>query len=292
MDGEISKRKGNINFKMAIRNNNIANGIKSSALLGWRIETNWANIFIVFLVKCSKPFSVALLLSAMYMIASGPEATIYDLSWAIIGVCLWGFIQSATELYSYAIVGEREWFRNIKNIITAPTPLHVYLLGRTSLWIPVGLLNFIVILSISNYSLNLGLDINSIEKVKMVLFLLLGFIPVVSLGMFVAGISLVIPRFSEGVAFGVTGVLYLISGSIIKTDMLPTILKNISEALPFTHWIEIIRYTMFPYFRINPAPYSEFFITSIIFCLVTNYLYFFLLNYARKSGKIDLASMY
>ncbi|MEC7820180.1 MAG: hypothetical protein VYD26_02240, partial [Actinomycetota bacterium] len=90
---------------MAVDSSNILKGLRSSALLGWRIETNWANIFIVFLVKCSKPFAVALVLTAMYTIASGPEASITDLGWAIVGVCLWGFIQSATELYSFSIVG-------------------------------------------------------------------------------------------------------------------------------------------------------------------------------------------
>ncbi len=277
---------------MAVGNSNILKGLRSSALLGWRIETNWANIFIVFLVKCSKPFSVALVLTAMYTIASGPEASITDLSWAIVGVCLWGFIQSATELYSFSIVGEREWFRNIKNIITAPTPLYVYLLGRTALWIPVGLLNFLAILYLSNYFLNLELKTTNILYFEFVIFMILGFISVVSLGMFVAGISLVTPRFSEGVAFGVTGVLYLVSGSIIKTEMLPSTLKIYSDALPFTHWIEIIRYSLFSYFRDTPPPYEKFFITSFIFCIISNLIYIFLLRHARNTGKIDLATMY
>ena len=130
---------------MAIRNINLKQGLKSSIVLGWRIETNWANLLIVFLVKCSKPLAVALMLSAMYSIASGPNAEIQDLAWVITGVCIWGFIQSATELFAFSVVGEREWFRNIKNIITAPTPLVVYLLGRTSLWLPVGFLNLLLI---------------------------------------------------------------------------------------------------------------------------------------------------
>ena len=277
---------------MAIANSNILKGLRDSYLLGWRIETNWANIVIVFLVKCSKPFAVALVLSAMYTIASGPDATIEDLAWAIVGVCLWGFIQSATELYSFSVIGEREWFRNIKNIITAPTPLYVYLLGRTALWIPVGLLNFIVIISFANYFLFLNLRISNILYLEFFTFMILGFISVISLGMFVAGISLVTPRFSEGVAFGVTGVLYLISGSIIKTEMLPSRIQFYSEVLPFTHWIEIVRYTLFPYFRDSTPPYEEFLITTTIFFLFANLVYLFLLKHARKSGKIDLATMY
>ena len=90
---------------MAITKFNLRQGLKSSILLGWRIETNWANIFIVFLVKCSKPFAVALMLSAMYSIASGPNAEIKDLSWVIIGVCIWGFIQSAAELFARGCKG-------------------------------------------------------------------------------------------------------------------------------------------------------------------------------------------
>ena len=277
---------------MAITKFNFRQGLKSSILLGWRIETNWANIFIVFLVKCSKPFAVALMLSAMYSIASGPNAQIKDLSWVIIGVCIWGFIQSAAELFAFSVVGEREWFRNIKNIITAPTPLFVYLLGRTSLWIPIGLLNFCVILLLGNYFLKLGLIYENIMVAKLTLSLLFGFISVVSLGLFVAGITLITPRFSEGTAYGVTGILYLLSGAIIKVDLLPPILKTISHLLPFTHWIEIVRYTIFPYFRDANPPIYELLTTTIIFFIISCIVYKSSLNHARKVGKIDLATMY
>ena len=140
----------------------------------------------------------------------------FIIAWVITGVCIWGFIQSATELYSYAIIGEREWFRNIKNIITAPTPLSVYLLGRTALWVPVGILNMFIILILGNILLNLQLNIDEIHVTKFILFLLMGFISVISLGFFVSGITLLTPRFGEGTAFGVTGALYLVSGALIK----------------------------------------------------------------------------
>ena len=271
---------------------NLRQGLKSSILLGWRIETNWANLFVVFLVKCSKPFAVALMLSAMYSIASGPKADSKDLAWAITGVCVWSFIQSATELYAFSIVGEREWFRNIKNIITAPTPLSVYLLGRTSIWLPIGLLNFIVIMFIANYSLNLNINFSEIELHYLILGMLFGFVSVVNLGFLVAGISLITPRFSEGVAFGVTGALYLLSGSIVKPRILPPFLEAFSNALPFTHWIEVIRYALFPYFRYDQPPINKFIYTTIIFYLVSYSIYRFCLNKARQNGKIDLATMY
>lgn len=277
---------------MAIRNINLKQGLKSSIVLGWRIETNWANLLIVFLVKCSKPLAVALMLSAMYSIASGPNAEIYDLAWVITGVCIWGFIQSATELFAFSVVGEREWFRNIKNIITAPTPLVVYLLGRTSLWLPVGFLNLLLILLLGNSYLNLGLNFSDIKLLELSLTLFFGFISVISLGLLVAGITLITPRFSEGTAFGVTGILYLLSGAIIKIDLLPNLLQYISNILPFTHWIEIIRYTLFVYFREESLPISEFIYTSFFFCIFSSLVYKFCLYHARKVGKIDLATMY
>ena len=277
---------------MAIRNINLKQGLKSSILLGWRIETNWANIFIVFMVKCSKPLAVALMLSAMYSITSGPNAEISDLAWVITGVCIWGFIQSATELFAFSVVGEREWFRNIKNIITAPTPLVVYLLGRTILWVPVGFINLLVILLLGNSFLNLGLNFDDIKLPQLVIALIFGFISVISLGLLVAGITLITPRFSEGTAFGVTGILYLLSGAIIKIDLLPNSLQYISNSLPFTHWIEIIRYTMFVYFRQEELPMTEFMYTSFFFCIFSTLVFKFCLYHARKMGKIDSATMY
>ena len=292
MDGKISPREGNLDFEMAIESINLKQGLKASILLGWRIETNWANIFVVFLIKCSRPLAVALMLSAMYSIASGPNADIEDLAWVITGVCIWGFIQSATELYSYAIIGEREWFRNIKNIITAPTPLSVYLLGRTALWVPVGILNMFIILILGNILLNLQLNIDEIHVTKFILYLFMGFISVISLGFFVSGITLLTPRFGEGTAFGVTGALYLVSGALIKVELFPELLQLISNSLPFTHWIEIIRFTLFDYFRNSPPPIAEFIYTSIIFYIFSILVFKICLNYSRKVGKIDLATMY
>ena len=277
---------------MAINRLNIKQGFKSSVILGWKIETNWSNLFTVFIVKCSKPFAVALMLTAMYTIASGPNSNKDDLAWAITGVCVWSFIQSATELYSYAIIGEREWFRNIINIITAPTPLSVYLLGRTLIWLPIGIINFIIIILISNSALNFGLNVSDIKFGYLIISLLFGFGSVVGLGFLVAGISLITPRFSEGIAFGVTGALYLLSGSIIKPALLPASLMAISNALPFTHWIEIIRYCMFSYFRYDDPPLTNFLISSIIFCCMSYLIYKYCLYKGRQSGKIELSTMF
>ena len=277
---------------MAIKRNNIKLGLKSSIILGWKIETNWANLYTVFIVKCSKPFAVALMLTAIYTITKGPNSNIKDLAWAITGVCVWSFIQSATELYAFAIVGEREWFRNIKNIITAPTPLSIYLLGRTSIWLPIGLINFIIIILVANSALNLGLIFSEIKFGYLMVSLLFGFTSVISLGFLVAGISLVTPRFSEGIAFGVTGALYLLSGSIVKPALLPVYLKILSNALPFTHWIEMIRYSLFSYFRYYNPPLIEFLVTSFVFWFISFYVYKFCLHRGRVTGKIDLATMF
>ena len=68
----------------------------------------------------------------MYSVASR-GSNLKDLLWVIIGISTWGLVQSQVELMYWAITSEREWLRNIKNIILSPTPFFIYLSARASL---------------------------------------------------------------------------------------------------------------------------------------------------------------
>ena len=90
----------------------------------------------------------------------------------------------------------------------------------------------------------------------------------------------------------IVGLLYLISGSIIRPEILPSYIQNFSTSLPLIHWIELVRFSIHPIFRENPYDWESLLFTSIIFSIGCFISYVFLFKLSRKHGKIDQATMY
>ena len=276
---------------MAIKNRNLKKGIYSSFLIGWRIETNWGKPFSVLLVRTARPISSALILSFMYTITSqGTQKE--DLLWVLIGISTWGFVQNQVEFMYWAIVSEREWLRNIKNVIISPTPFIIYLTGRSSAGLPFGLFSFTVILLTSNLLLDLGITFSTIYFPYLFLAIFLSFIILFFLGLLTAGITLSTPKYPIGVGEALVGVLYLISGSIVRPEILPNIFQNISINLPLSHLINLYRYALSPSFRTASYDWNALIFTGLIFSIFGFLVYSFSFYRARSNGKIDQQTMY
>lgn len=276
---------------MAIKNRNLYKGFISSLKIGWRIETNWASPINVLFVKTIRPISSAIILSIMYSVASR-GSNLNDLLWVIIGISTWGLVQSQVELMYWAITSEREWLRNIKNIILSPTPFFVYLSARASSGVPFAIFSFLTIILVSNNLLNLNITIDSILYTEFALSVFIGLVILFFLGLLTAGITLNVPRTPIGVGEAIVGLLYLISGSIIRPEILPTYIQSFSSFLPLIHWIELVRFSIHPVFREIPYDWGSLISTSIIFSIICFLSYVFLFKLSRKHGKIDQATMY
>ncbi len=276
---------------MAIKNRNLKKGIYSSFLIGWRIETNWGKPLSVLLVRTARPISSALILSFMYSITSqGTQKG--NLLWVLIGISTWGFVQNQVEFMYWAIVSEREWLRNIKNVIISPTPFIVYLTGRSSAGLPFGLFSFAVILTTSNLLLDLGIKLSNIYFHYLFLAIVLSFIILFFLGLLTAGITLSTPKYPIGVGEALVGVLYLISGSIVRPEILPEVLQKISLSLPLSHLINLYRYALSPSFRTYAYNWIDLLSTGLIFSIIGFLIYSFSFYRARANGKIDQQTMY
>jgi hypothetical protein len=261
---------------MAIKHRNLYRGFISSLIIGWRIETNWASPINVLFVKTIRPISSAIILSIMYSVASR-GSNLKDLLWVIIGISTWGLVQSQVELMYWAITSEREWLRNIKNIILSPTPFFIY---------------FFTITIVSNIFLNLNITLESVLFFEFTLSLVIGLVILFFLGLLTAGITLNVPRTPIGVGEAIVGLLYLISGSIIRPEILPSYIQNFSTSLPLIHWIELVRFSIHPVFRDNPYDWESLLFTSVVFSIGCFLSYVFLFKLSRKHGKIDQATMY
>lgn len=276
---------------MAIKKRNLTKGIISSFRIGWKIETNWGSPLSVLFVRTARPIATAFILSFMYTIASRGSSK-ENLLWVLIGISTWGMVQNQVEFMYWAVVSEREWLRNIKNVIISPTPFLVYLTGRASAGLPFSLFSFSIILFTSNLILDLGIKLNEINFLLLFAAIFLAYFILFFLGLFTAGITLATPKYPIGVGEALVGVLYLISGSIIRPEILPDFLNKISNLLPLSHIINLFRYSISQMFRNDLYDWMLLFQTTFIFGIFSIFTYLFFYNKARSNGKIDQQTMY
>jgi ABC-2 type transport system permease protein len=75
----------------------------------------------------------------------------------------------------------------------------------------------------------------------LVLYLLLGVVMLLSLGLILAGAVLNMARHGMFLSEGVGSAVYLLSGAVFPVDVLPPWLRPISLTLPTTYWLEGMR---------------------------------------------------
>ena len=96
-------------------------------------------------------------------------------------------------------------------------------------------------LAVGWFAIGLRWDWGAVHWLPLVVALGLGMFATVSLGFFVAGIAMMMPRAAFTVNDGIAVALYLLSGVIFPIDLLLRTLQVVSLGLPFTWWYEALR---------------------------------------------------
>ena len=157
---------------------------------------------------------------------------------------------------------------------------------------PFGLFSFTVILTTSNLLLDLGIKLSNIYFHYLFLAVVLSFIILFFLGLLTAGITLSTPKYPIGVGEALVGVLYLISGSIVRPEILPEVFQKIATNLPLSHLINLYRFALSPNFRTVEYDWGALLSTGIIFSIFGYMIYSISFYRARANGKIDQQTMY
>ncbi|HUN24289.1 MAG TPA: ABC transporter permease [Anaerolineales bacterium] len=229
----------------------ITRTLKNAAWLGWQIETNWADPFIFAIYAIVKPIASALILVVMYRVVSGAGlisngASANSDSQAIFSYIYLGnafYIYVATVMtgVSWAVIDDREHYRTLKYIYTAPISFPTYLIGRGIARFFTGTISVLVTLIAGFLFLGVKIPWGQVNWLMFVGALLLGIVALVAMGMILAGITLMIVNHVWFVGEAVAGALYLFSGAIFPLTVLPVWLRPIGFALPITYWMELLR---------------------------------------------------
>jgi ABC-2 type transport system permease protein len=215
--------------------------IRAGAWLGWQIEANWADPFLFVVFAIAKPLATTLILFFMVRVVAPGHATGEAFLFLFIGNTFFLYVSEVLVGISWAVFRDREDFETLKYIYAAPIRLLPYLLGRGVTKIATSSLGIAIALLFGRWVLRLPIGASWEAWGLLVLAVLLGLVSVALLGIALAGASLIVARHSMNLNEGLTGLFYLLSGTVFPLEVLPRWAQAVSLVLPFTYWLELLR---------------------------------------------------
>ena len=219
--------------------------LKTSLLLGWRIESNWTDPTLFVIYTVAKPVASLLLLVVMIQIIGGAasEAT---RTFVILGSALWATVIAGIQGPAWSVLDDRERYRMLKYLAVSPARLLVLLVGRGGARLAAGTMGTSVALVFSVIFLGLRIDLWAVHWPYLVTVLLVGIVPVVAIGVVLAAICLQTRQESWSYPEAVAGAMFLVTGVVFPLAVLPDPVEVLGLINPITWWVEGVRRALVP----------------------------------------------
>ncbi len=269
--------------------------------LGWQIESNWADPFLFAIYSLFKPLASAAILIVMYGVVTQGDFKSPLFAYIYLGNAFYMYVAQVMTGISWAVIDDREHYKTIKYIYTAPIHFPSYLLGRGVARFLIATISVIITILFSVFFLHIQINLPSINWLFFIITLLIGVIMLSLMGLILAGVMLLIVHHMFGIGDAVAGALYLFSGAIFPLDILPRYLRPIGYILPITYWLELLRRIMignvaqaFPTFQnlSNIDLLGILVALTIFFGSIANLTFRQCENKARNLGLIDTVTNY
>ncbi len=214
---------------------------RAAAWLGLQIESNWSDPFVFSVYAFARPLATALILTVMYRVVVGGALTDSRFTSIYVGNALYVFVIMMLVGLSWAVFEDREQYKTLRYVATAPSGLVPYLLGRSAVKFGLATLSASVLLVFGALVLGLKLHVTPVSLAAFGGSLVLGSLGIVGVGLVLAGCAMVFARQSMMMNEGVSAILYLMCGVVFPPDLLPRVLQPVAFALPMTWWLEASR---------------------------------------------------
>jgi ABC-2 type transport system permease protein len=269
--------------------------------LGWQIESNWADPFLFAIYSLVKPLAGAAIIVVMYSVITQGDFSSPLFAYIFLGNAFYIYVGQVMTGISWAVIDDREHYKTMKYIYTAPVHFPTYLLGRGVARFIIATISVVVTFAVGVLFLQLKIDWLSVNWLFFIFTLLIGVIMLALMGLILAGVMLLLVHHMFGVGDAVAGALYLFSGAIFPLDVLPVVLQPIGFIIPITYWLELLR-------RILVGDVAQAFPTlqslsnlnllailislTILFGLISMFTFRFCDHRARELGLIDTVTNY
>jgi ABC-2 type transport system permease protein len=209
--------------------------------LGWQIESNWTDPFLFAIYSIIKPLASAGILVVMYSVITQGNFETPIFPYIYLGNAFYTYVGAVMTGISWAVIDDREHYRTLKYMYVAPIRIPFYLLGRGVARMIVGTISVLITVLFGVFFLKIPLDPLQVDWPLFLLSLALGVIMLTTLGLLLAGVTLLVVNHSWFLGEAVAGALYIFSGAIFPLEVLPAWLRPLGFIMPITYWLELIR---------------------------------------------------
>jgi len=213
----------------------------TSTWLGWQIESNWADPLLFAIYSLIKPLASALILVVMYGVITGGDFTSELFSYIYIGNACYIFVGRILNGLAWAVMDDREHYKTLKYIYTAPVHYPTYLLGRGVANFLIGAIAVTITILFGVAFLDVQMQFSAINWPLLLVSLVLGVNVMALMGLILAGTMLLLAHHMWGIGEAVAGALYLFCGAIFPLEVLPVWLRWVGYLIPITYWLELMR---------------------------------------------------
>ena len=212
----------------------------------------------------------------------GSQALVFSL---MIGAVFWNYLSTVFSIIAEQIAWER-WEGTLEYTMMAPVRRASQLLGSNLFAIVYGLIHTTVVLLA--LVLFFGLDLSGADFGAAAVFMLLGSLSVIGIGMMAAVLPLIYVERGAQMTFVLQSLLLLISGVYYSIEILPQWMQVLARFSPFTYVLEGVRKAL-----IEGVPITQ--LTHLVWPLVVMAGVFIPLGlwvfgraerYAKRTGKL------
>jgi len=241
---------------------------------------------VVFLI-----YSIVNVLAVTY-IAPGTEAltgisttTDFMVIYLLVGTLVWTYLNGVFDAVAFMISWER-WEGTIEYTFMAPIRLITMLGGSAAFAVLYGLVRTVIVILVVNLFFNLNTD--NADFVSAVIFVMLGSIGFLGIGIMAAALPLIFLERGSQMTMVVQAILLLISGIYYPVSILPDWLEPFSWISPATYILEGIRGAMLEGKSVfdMSAELWKLLIVSAVSLPLGIWVFQFAVDFAKRTGRL------
>jgi ABC-2 type transport system permease protein len=279
----------------------ILRAIKQAMWLGWKVETNWADPLVFAIYYLVRPVAGLLIVGFIFLVGSAVTGTVSPelFTYLFIGNSFFIYIIQIMMTMTMLIHEDRSHYEVLKHIYLAPGSLSWYIVGRALNGVMNASVSLLLSLGLGVAIFQLGLGIRipidwlATNWSLLAIGLLLGIICFMGMGFILCGINIMTSKVQFMLTEYVSGILYLFGGVVFKPEYLPSWGQQISNALPVTYFLNMIRFSFLhePTFDVQ-MNLLYLVVTMVATVLIGMAVFRLAMFKARRDGLIDKKEEY